>query len=177
MSDPSPAPLPEILSGYRPNAAMVVVDGRGRALLAERVDGKGWQFPQGGIDAREDAVEGMLRELREEVGLDREAVRIVESSAGWLHYRVPERLRAEHPRLHRKFHGQAQKWFLLEMRVGDERVRLDAHPDPEFSNWRWAPYWRGIDEVIDFKKEVYRQGLWLLRLAHARLCRGRACDA
>jgi len=36
---------------------------------------------------------------------------------------------------------------------------LRATPHPEFDAWRWSSYWVSLDDVIEFKREVYTQAL------------------
>jgi putative (di)nucleoside polyphosphate hydrolase len=55
--------------------------------------------------------------------------------------------------------GQKQKWFLLQL-IGDEKlIRFDRGSHPEFDHWRWVSYWYPIRNVIDFKRDVYRNAL------------------
>jgi 8-oxo-dGTP pyrophosphatase MutT (NUDIX family) len=51
-------------------AIAVVFDGQGRVLLSERADGFGWNLPAGFIDPSESPEEAVVREAREETGLD-----------------------------------------------------------------------------------------------------------
>lgn len=136
----------------------MLANGEGRLLWARRVGGRdAWQFPQGGINAGESAEEALFRELREEVGLDPEAVQILGATRGWLRYRLPKRFirRGNKP----VCIGQKQRWFLLRMLAGDEAVRLDLNDKPEFDHWQWVSYWYPLDQVVSFKREVYRRAL------------------
>jgi 8-oxo-dGTP diphosphatase len=60
-------------------AAGCLVDGRGRLLIAQRPVGKiaagQWEFPGGKIEAGESARDALVRELREEIGIEVEAAR------------------------------------------------------------------------------------------------------
>ena len=38
-------------------------------------------------------------------------------------------------------------------------MRLDAGAEPEFEDWRWVEYWHPLEEVIFFKRTVYRNAL------------------
>jgi mutator protein MutT len=53
--------------------AAAVIDGTGRVLIAQRPAGKhlagGWEFPGGKLEAGEERVAGLARELREELGI------------------------------------------------------------------------------------------------------------
>ena len=144
--------------GFRPNVGIVVANDRAQVLWARRIGGRdAWQFPQGGIRDSETPEEALYRELYEEVGLKQDAVQLVASTEGWLHYRLPEHLRRwdSSP----SFIGQKQKWFLLRMLADDEAVRVSVSEKPEFDTWRWVSYWYPLGQVVEFKKRVYRQAL------------------
>ena len=38
-------------------------------------------------------------------------------------------------------------------------VKLDACDQPEFDRWRWVDYWHPLNEVVAFKREVYKKAL------------------
>lgn len=143
--------------GYRQNVGIILTRPDGQLLWARRIHQDAWQFPQGGIRARETPRQAMYRELEEEVGLQAQHVTILGSTRGWLRYRLPERF----VRRHQKpvCIGQKQVWFMLRL-VGEERfVRLDLSDKPEFDNWRWVDYWQPLKEVVAFKRAVYRKAL------------------
>ena len=144
-------------SGFRANVGIVLVRGKGDVFLGGRTGGRGWQFPQGGIGRDEDPEEGMFRELKEEVGLDRGDVRVIASTRGWLRYRLP----AQYLRRNAKQTciGQKQRWFMLELTGEEDRFRFDTTATPEFESWRWVDYWAPVREVIYFKRAVYARAL------------------
>ena len=55
-------------------AAVALLDPEGRVLIAQRPEGKAmaglWEFPGGKIEAGESPEDALVRELREELGLD-----------------------------------------------------------------------------------------------------------
>jgi putative (di)nucleoside polyphosphate hydrolase len=55
--------------------------------------------------------------------------------------------------------GQKQRWFLLRMLGGEDRLRFDLTSQPEFDSWRWVDYWSPVREVIYFKRNVYARAL------------------
>ena len=99
----------------------------------------------------------MYRELKEEVGLNPQHVRILGRTREWLRYDVPERwLRRE---WRGNYRGQKQIWFLLRLVGRDCDVSLRASRKPEFDAWRWSHYWAPMESVIEFKREVYQKAL------------------
>ena len=113
--------------------------------------------PQGGIDSSETPAEAMLRELREEVGLEPAHVEILGSTQSWLRYRLPKR----YVRTHQTpvCIGQKQIWFAVRLVSDESAVNLSWCSKPEFDAWRWISYWRPVNEVVAFKRRVYRQAL------------------
>ncbi len=130
---------------------------RGQLLWARRVGGQdAWQFPQGGIKHQEDHEAALFRELHEEVGLKPADVRILGATKGWLRYHLPPRfVRQQEP----VCIGQKQKWYLLHL-LGDETcINLQASSPAEFDTWRWVSYWYPLNQVVSFKREVYRRAM------------------
>ena len=143
--------------GFRPNLGIILANPVGQVLWARRVGQEAWQFPQGGIAEHETPEEALYRELHEEVGLKPEDVRLVGSTQGWLRYRLPKRfLRYRSKPL---CIGQKQKWFLLMLTGSDSRVTFQYGDPPEFDDWRWVSYWYPLNQVVSFKREVYRKAL------------------
>jgi len=143
--------------GFRANVGIVLIRDSGDVFLGGRRDGRGWQFPQGGVREDESAEQALYRELREEIGLESADVEILAATRNWLRYRLPHRYvrRRSKPLCI----GQKQRWFLLRMLGGEERLRFDLTAQPEFDSWRWVDYWSPVREVIYFKRNVYARAL------------------
>ena len=153
--------------GFRANVGIVLANDQGPVLWARRVGGRdAWQSPQGGINDGESPEQALYRELHEEVGLAAESVQVLASTRGWLRYRLPKRFirKGQNP----VCIGQKQKWFLLRMLGDDTDVRLDINEKPEFDRWRWVSYWYPLNQVISFKREVYRRAMKELALPLGR---------
>lgn len=143
--------------GFRPNVGIILSNRDGHVLWARRVGQEAWQFPQGGINPDETPEEALYRELGEEIGLGPEHVEIVGATKGWLRYRLPKRLIRHNSRP--VCVGQKQVWYMLRLLADERAVRLDGSPRPEFDSWRWVDYWYPLDEVVAFKRKVYRRAL------------------
>jgi putative (di)nucleoside polyphosphate hydrolase len=143
--------------GFRANVGIVLLNAQGQVFWGRRIGMSAWQFPQGGINADESVEQAMFRELREEVGLEPADVEIVACTRRWLRYRLPRRFIRydQHPLCI----GQKQRWFMLRMVAGDERVNLAWAAEPEFDRWRWIGYWDSLRYVVPFKRGVYERAL------------------
>ena len=146
--------------GYRPNVAIVLFNKNSKVLWARRISHDGWQFPQGGVDQDESSTAAALRELEEELGVKPSKVRLIGSTKQWFKYDIPSRL--VRIRNSKTLKGQKQRWFLFEFLGADSDVCLDASTLPEFDDWKWVDYWVPVEQVVNFKKDVYRQALEVL---------------
>ncbi|CBL43719.1 Probable (Di)nucleoside polyphosphate hydrolase [gamma proteobacterium HdN1] len=144
--------------GFRPNVGIILANPQGQVLWAKRVGQQdAWQFPQGGINDNENPEDALFRELWEEVGLTEASVDVIACTRGWLKYRLPRKfLRHRSKPL---CIGQKQKWFLLRMNGEDSAVTFQQGSPPEFDDWRWVSYWYPLQEVVSFKRDVYRRAL------------------
>jgi putative (di)nucleoside polyphosphate hydrolase len=143
--------------GFRANVGIVLMRDDGDLFLGGRRDGRGWQFPQGGVRRYERPEDALYRELHEEIGLARDDVELLASTGRWLRYRLPRQY------VRRKGSplciGQKQRWYLLRMVADESRLNFDATPEPEFDSGRWVDYWWPVREVIYFKRVVYARAL------------------
>ena len=143
--------------GYRPNVGIILCNWKNEVFWGKRVKEHSWQFPQGGLKPGETLEAAMYRELKEEVGLSPQHVRILGRTRDWLRYDVPSQwIRRE---WRGNYRGQKQIWFLLLLVGRDCDVSLRASSKPEFDAWRWNDYWAPMEAVIEFKREVYQRAL------------------
>ena len=143
--------------GYRSNVGIIIANSNDQLLWARRTGDSAWQFPQGGVQTGESVCGAMFRELHEEVGLKPCDVEVIDSTRGWLKYQFPENFirKDSFP----VYIGQKQCWFLLRLVSEDSAVVLNLSDEPEFDAWRWVEYWYPLNQVVEFKREVYRQAL------------------
>lgn len=151
-------------AGWRPCAGVVLRDGAGRVFLGRRrglpADAPhGWQMPQGGIDAGEDAAAAALRELREETGIPPALAALERVATAPVRYDLPPDMVPA--RWKGRWRGQAITWVVLRFRGTDADVNLDGE-HPEFDAWRWAEPKDALSGVVPFKREAYKAALRLL---------------
>ena len=63
--------------GIRPSVSAVIFDRRGRLLLQQRSDGGQWGLPGGSVEIGEAVAAAVIREVKEETGLDVTVKRLV----------------------------------------------------------------------------------------------------
>ena len=148
---------------FRPNVVAVILNQRGdKILMFHRVDGqrKGWQFPQGGVDAGETEEQAILRELNEEIGTN--DVKILKQSSRRTRYQFPKAVikRMQQKNRWRQYCGQEQRWFLVQLNQGTETLSLSnkGHKQ-EFDRFKWMRPKLGLRKVVRFKRKAYRKGL------------------
>lgn len=140
--------------GFRHGVGIILVNPKRQVFLAKRIGKLAWQFPQGGMKEEETPEQAMFRELREEVGLHEQDVKVLTSTRRWLRYKLPKRL----VRYYSKplCIGQKQKWFLLRLENKDAKIDLTMTDSPEFDSWAWVSYWYPLRQVVGFKRRVYQ---------------------
>ncbi len=140
---------------YRLNVGIVVFNRAGKVWLGRRVDGKGeqqiWQFPQGGVDGKEDLLDAARRELQEETGI--RSVSLIARAPGWITYDFPEGFNGS--KAMKGFAGQTQAWFAFRFDGEDPEIDLNAHHQVEFDQWRWADLAEAPNLVVPFKHDAY----------------------
>ena len=98
----------------------------------------------------------MWRELLEETGLKKKDIDLVKVSDNWYQYNLPKKNIRKNGKGNTVI-GQRQKWFLLSFNNDSELISLDKSAEQEFDSWKWIDPEKSINQVIGFKKEVYRQ--------------------
>ena len=150
--------------GYRLNVGIIVANSDGKLLYCKRKNSDNWQFPQGGIDRNEDPFLAALRELYEEVGIQKDKVNLIKESENWYKYNLPKKYKKNNF-LWNDFKGQKQKWFLFKL-IEEVMIDLNNENNPEFDEFDWVDYWKPLDEIVEFKREIYKKVLSELESAY-----------
>ena len=97
----------------------------------------------------EDIVEAGKRELYEETGI--KDIRLIATISEPIRYDFPKELNLP-------FKGQEQYWVLFEFLGDDKDIKFDIDPKCiEFKAFKWDNIDVAPNEIIYFKKEVYKQ--------------------
>ena len=87
------------------------------------------------------------------------ATQVLAVTKGWFKYRLPSTmLRVKDS----NYVGQKQKWFLLRLQAPESRIDFNRTNSPEFDAWNWVEYWYPLNQIIAFKRHVYRKALEML---------------
>ena len=150
---------------YRPCVGIMVLNKSGKVWAGRRMkEGNTeysgepllWQMPQGGIDKGEDPLPAAYRELYEETGMT--SVSLIEAAPKEVRYDLPEHMIGIG--LRGKYRGQEQHWFAMRFEGDESEIQIDPPPDghaPEFDAWAWKDMAVLPDEIVTFKRDVYRQ--------------------
>jgi putative (di)nucleoside polyphosphate hydrolase len=134
---------------FRAGAGAVIVNRRGLVLALERSDAPGaWQLPQGGLKASESPLQAAFREVKEETGIPKRDLDLLDTYPEPLAYELPMKAWSR-----KTGRGQVGYWFLLRFHGPDEAINLDR--SSEFSSWKWISLDRLVMRVAAFRKDVY----------------------
>jgi len=140
---------------YRSGVGIMLVNPKKEIFVGKRIDNHSdaWQMPQGGIDSGEDEDFAVFRELKEETGIDKADINILQKSSGHFYYNLPYKLQKKF--WGGKYLGQKQRWYLAEFIADESKINV-ATEDPEFSEWKWIDVNNIIDVIVGFKRKLYK---------------------
>ena len=139
---------------YRNGVGVVLLNKDNKVFVAKRIDNTKnfWQMPQGGKDKGERDKDAALRELFEETSI--KSVSIIKEIDGTISYNLPKNLLGIIWK--GKYKGQIQKWYIMKFNGKDDEINLKTK-NPEFLEWKWIDIDKITDNVVSFKKDVYKK--------------------
>ena len=140
-------------NNYRRCAGAIVFNKDGCVFLGKRIGVDGaWQFPQGGIEEGESIEKASQRELFEETGIS--STRLIHSETTPIRYSFPKDIQENLAKKGRAFDGQDIYFSLFYFNGKDEEINL-LTDEQEFDEYKWGDFDFAINNIIDFKKDVY----------------------
>ena len=140
---------------YRKNVGIMILNENNEILVGKRLDHPSgfWQMPQGGIDDNENPEEAVWREMKEEIGTNN--AELIKMSSQWVNYEIPQDTLDKLP-WGKKYVGQTQKWFVFRFTGQESDINVGTE-NPEFSEWKWATFSSLADNIVPFKRSVYKK--------------------
>ncbi len=123
---------------YRLGAHAAIFDQEDNILLTQHqtYNNNEWNFPGGGREKGEDAIQNALREIKEELNLDPQDLQVLGVSAHPNVYNFPQSMVDEGRPIAQKYQGQHKDHVLLRF-VGDKSsIQLDPR---EVRQAKWVP--------------------------------------
>ena len=142
---------------YRSCVGMMILNDTNKILVGRRLDHPSgcWQMPQGGIDDHEKPEEAVWREMMEEIGTNN--AKLIKSTNQWYKYEIPKETLKTLP-WGEKYIGQKQKWFAFRFTGKEEDINVNTN-NPEFSEWKWILHNSLVDNIVPFKRKLYKNVL------------------
>ena len=112
-------------------------------------------MPQGGIDNDEKPEAAVWREMMEEIGTNN--AKLIKSTNQWYKYEIPKETLKTLP-WGEKYIGQKQKWFAFRFTGKEEDINVNTN-NPEFSEWKWILHNSLVDNIVPFKRKLYKNVL------------------
>ena len=142
---------------YRKCVGMMILNNQNQILVGRRLDHPSgfWQMPQGGIDNNENPKDAVWREMKEEIGTNN--AELLYESSNWFNYEIPSETLKTLP-WGNLYIGQEQRWFVFRFKGKENEINVKTE-NPEFSEWKWIKYDSLLENIVPFKKEVYKNVL------------------
>lgn len=138
---------------------------KNKIFAGERSDTAGaWQCPQGGIEEDEDIIDAARRELKEETGIV--SVNFLKKTDTPLKYNFTDESQKNCIKKYGslKYAGQEVTFVVFNFIGNESEINLEATSPKEFSNWCWMDLKILLDNLVDFKKDVFMQAAHQLEL-------------
>ena len=138
---------------YRQAAMAVIVNDEKKVLIGYSPRDKSYKFPQGGLEDDEDILEGIKRELMEELGYLLKAEQVIQICHEQVRYPFPE---GSHP----IFMGQE----LHVVKINHYPEAMTIPQDDEFDELLWIPPNEIVKYNSEYRAQAYYRALQLCDL-------------
>ena len=133
---------------YRQAAMAVIVNNQMKVLIGYSPRDKSYKFPQGGLEDDEDILQGIQRELLEELGYVLESDQVVNIFEEKVRYPFPE---GSHP----IFMGQE----LSVVKINHSPTAIAVPQDDEFDELLWIPPREIVKYNSEYRAQAYLRAL------------------
>ncbi|MDR1499007.1 MAG: thioredoxin-disulfide reductase [Rickettsiales bacterium] len=150
-------------SELRKAIGTIILDAEGKIIVFRRTDfPSSWQCPEGGIEKDEQPIDALYREVKEEIGLDRDDFEILSETKDFISYTYAKS--NSFP-----WGGQQKKFFLLKLNKNDKKFKYDNVPDCiEFSGYKSVTGEEFLKLAPAFKENLYETVLREFNLWHEK---------
>lgn len=137
---------------FRKGIGAIILNPEGKIIAFQRNDYKSnWQSPEGGLEDGETELEGIYRELNEEVGINKKDVILLNQTKNFLKYVFTHKNKYGQD-------GQEKKFFLFKLKDNNFKFIFDNKKDEiEFCNSKIVSGKELIELVPPFKKDFYKE--------------------
>lgn len=136
---------------YRPAVGALLINNEGLIYTFNRTDFKdSWQSPEGGLNYNENELDGVYREIKEEIGIDKNLLTLVSQTDKYYKYNY---LNNE---IKFGYVGQQKKFFLFRFngKLSDFCYNLSTE-EQEFSDCKLVTKEEALKLIPEFKKQMY----------------------
>jgi len=136
---------------YRKGIGAILINKEGLIYLFRRIDFKDtWQSPEGGLNDGENELNGIYREIKEEIGINKESLTLLDQTDKYYKYNYKNN--------EIKFGnvGQEKKYFLFRFNGDAEDFNYKTtNEGQEFTEYKLFNKDEILSVIPDFKKDVY----------------------
>lgn len=138
---------------FRLGIGAIILNQNKEIIAFRRVDfPENWQGPEGGLDQNESALEGLYREVKEEISLEKNMYSILKETTHFIPY-LFKNVKAN---ISKDFIGQKKKFFLLQLNNNFTKFQYDTlKNEQEFSEHKIMNALDLVKATPNFKKELY----------------------
>ncbi len=137
---------------YKKAVGALLINNEGKIYFFQRSDfPESWQSPEGGIEENEDPLNAIYREIKEEIGIDKDKLELISETKNFYKYNF---LNNE---IRHGFIGQQKKFFLFKFKGSENDFAYKTTDEQqEFSNVKLISKSEVLSLIPEFKKCLYK---------------------